>query len=353
MTKIRTASGGEWAVLPSRYRSLFFLNCNWYKYQISMNIQAEIQKAYTRIKPHVRETILEKSIFYSQKGTANVFLKMENLQYTGSFKVRGAMNKILSLSKEELERGVVTASTGNHGAAVAFSLSKLGAKGIVFVSEKASVSKIGAIKRLGAEVRHIGDDPIEAENYARKYALENNLAYISPYNDPQIIGGQGTIGVELAHQLEQIDAVFIAVGGGGLISGIAGYLKSVNPKIEIIGCSPENSQVMVQSVGMGKLVGDLPSLPTLSDGTAGGIEDNAITFELCQKLVDEYITVTEDEIKQNLLEFMDTHHLLIEGAAAVAIASYLKMREKFVGKNVVIILCGANIGVETLKKVML
>ncbi len=317
-----------------------------------MNIQAEIQKAYQRIKPHVRETLLERSIFYSQIGQANVYLKLENLQHTGSFKVRGAMNKILSLSEEELRQGVVTASTGNHGAAVAFSLGKLKASGIVFVSEKASVSKIEAIKRLGAEVRRLGDDPIEAENYARKYALENNLAYISPYNDPQIIGGQGTISVELEHQLEQIDAVFVSVGGGGLISGIASYLKSVDPKIKIIGCSPENSQVMIQSVGMGKLVGDLPSLPTLSDGTAGGIEEGAITFEFCQKLVDQYVTVTEDEIKQNLLEFMDTHHLLIEGAAAVAIASYLKMREKFAGKNVVIVLCGANIGIETLKKIL-
>ncbi len=317
-----------------------------------MNIQTEIQKAYHRIKPHIRQTYLEKSAFYSQKGAANVFLKMENLQATGSFKVRGAMNKILSLRQSELDRGVVTASTGNHGAAVAFSLNKLGAKGTVFVSESASLSKIGAIQRLGAEVRHFGDDSIEAENHARQYALENHLTYISPYNDPQIIGGQGTIAIELLNQLEHIDAVFVSVGGGGLISGIASHLKSVNSKVEIIGCSPENSQVMIQSVKLGKLVGDLPSLPTLSDGTAGGIEDHAITFELCQKLVDDYVTVTEDEIKQSLLEFMDTHHSLIEGAAAVAIASYLKLRERLVGKTVVIILCGANIGVKTLRDIL-
>ena len=317
-----------------------------------MNIPKEVEEAYERIKPHVRETLLEKSIFYSQKGNANVFLKMENLQPTGSFKVRGAMNKILSLSKEDLNRGVVTASTGNHGAAVAFSLSKLGAKGIVFVSTKASSSKTDAIKRLGAEVREFGDDPIEAENYARKYADENGLTYIPPYNDPKTIGGQGTIGVELLKQLDDIDAVIISVGGGGLISGIAGYLKSVNPSIEIIGCSPENSKVMIQSIEMGKLVGDLPSLPTLSDGTAGGIEDGSITFEACRDFVDEYVTVTEDEIKQNLIEFMDTHHMQIEGAAAVTIAAFLKIRKKYVGKNIVLVLCGANIGIETLKDVI-
>jgi threonine dehydratase len=317
-----------------------------------MNIPNEVREADERIKSHIRETYLEKSVIYSEKGDARVFLKMENLQHTGSFKVRGAMNKILSLSDEELKRGVVTASTGNHGAAVAFSLSKIGASGIVFVSPKASVSKIEAIKRLGAEVREYGDDPIEAENFARKYADENNLVYVPPYNDPKIIGGQGTIGVELEKQLDQIDAVFVAVGGGGLIAGIGGYLKSVNPEIEIIGCSPENSNVMHQSIEMGKLVGDLPSLPTLSDGTAGGIEKDSITFELCQQFVDEYITVTEDEIRQNLIEFMDTHHQLIEGAAAVAIASYLKIKEKFAGKNVVIILCGANIGIKTLSKII-
>jgi threonine dehydratase len=318
-----------------------------------MIIQKEVQEAHQRINPHIRETYLERSEFYSEKGEANVYLKLENLQHTGSFKVRGAMNKILSLSDEELKRGVVTASTGNHGAAVAFSLGKIGAKGTVFVSPKASASKIEAIKRLGAEVREYGDDPIEAENFARKYADENKLVYVSPYNDPKTIGGQGTIGIELEKQLDKIDAVFISVGGGGLISGIGGYLKSVNPEIKIIGCSPTNSKVMIESIELGKLVGDLPSLPTISDGTAGGIEDDSITFQPCQKYVDQWITVTEDEIRQTLLEYIDTHHQLIEGAAAVAIASYLKTRENFVGKNIVILLCGANIGVRTLKETLI
>ncbi len=316
-----------------------------------MNIHQEVTEAYERIRPHIRQTILEKSAFYSQKTGANVYLKLENLQHTGSFKARGALNKILSLTKEELKRGVVTASTGNHGAGVAYSLSRTGARGIVFVSKGASGSKIDAIRRLGAEVREYGDDPIEAENHARKFAKENGSTYVPPYNDPKTIGGQGTIGVELLNQLDRIDAVFIAVGGGGLISGIAGYLKPVCPDVEIIGCSPENSQVMIRSVGLGKLVGDLPSLPTLSDGTAGGIEDGSITFKPCQELVDRYVTVTEDEIKENLIEFMDTHHMQIEGAAAVPIAAFLKTRAAYAGKNVVIIVCGANIGVETLKEI--
>jgi len=311
----------------------------------------EIQLAESRIRPRIRETILEHSLYLSRQSDANVYCKLENLQYTGSFKTRGAMNKVLSLTPEEQKRGVVTASTGNHGAAVAFSLNKLNASGIIFVPEIASPNKVEGIRRLGAEVRFFGQDCVEAEAHARQYASENQMTYISPYNDLQVAAGQGTIGVELASQLDMIDAVFVSLGGGGLISGIAGYLKSVHPDVKLVGCSPENSQVMIQSVKAGKIL-DLPSLPTLSDGTAGGLEPGAITFELCQALVDDYMTVTEDEIKESLLLFMQTHHMMIEGAAGVAIASYLKMKEQFKGKNVVIIICGANISLETLKEIL-
>lgn len=317
-----------------------------------MNVPDQVRQAYHRIKPHIRRTPLERSLFYSEKSGAEVFLKMENLQYTGSFKVRGALNKILSLSEEELERGVVTASTGNHGAGVAYALGKTGGRGIVFVSENASPAKIAAIRRRGAEVREYGTDPVEAENYARKYAEENELVYVSAYNDPQIIGGQGTIGLELARQLDRIDAVFIAVGGGGLFAGVAGYLTSVSPETMFVGCSPENSAVMIRSLEIGRLVGDLPSQPTISDGTAGGIEAGSITFDLCRKYADDWVTVTEEEIRHNLIEFIDTHHLLIEGAAAVAIAAYLKVRERFAGKNVVLLICGANIGAAMLREIL-
>ncbi len=316
-----------------------------------MDILREVLLAEERIRPHIRQTILEYSPVLSQRGGADVYCKLENLQHTGSFKVRGAMNKLLSLAAEERARGVVTASTGNHGAAVAYCLGKLDASAIVFVPEGSSPSKIQAIERLGAEVRYRGGDCVEAEVCARRYAAQHGMTYVPPYNDPQVVGGQGTIGVELARQLDQIDAAYVSLGGGGLISGIAGYLKSVRPGVEIIGCSPENSQVMIQSVKAGRIL-DLPSLPTLSDGTAGGIEAGSITLELCRTLVDEYVAVTEDEIKEGLRLFIGTHHMLIEGAAAVAIASYLKTRERWVGKNVVVVICGANISLETLKAVL-
>jgi threonine dehydratase len=316
-----------------------------------VDVRKEVLLAERRIRSHIRETFLDRSAYLSGLGAADVYCKLENLQHTGSFKVRGALNKVLSLNDEESGRGVVAASTGNHGAAVAFALRKLHASGMIFVPEDAVQSKVDAIRELGAEVRTFGRDPAETEVHARQYAIDNDLAYVSPYNDPQVLGGQGTIGVELERQLAGANVVFVSVGGGGLISGIAGYLKSARSGVEIIGCSPENSQVMIQSVRAGKIL-DLPSLPTLSDGTAGGVEPGAITFDLCRELVDEYVTVTEDEIADALRSYVRAHHMLIEGAAAVAIASYIKMRDRFAGKSVVIVICGANISLDALKEIL-
>ena len=307
--------------------------------------------AHERIRPFLRQTILDYSLAYSRRSGANVYFKCENLQHTGSFKARGAMNKLLSLSQEERERGVVTASTGNHGAAVAFGLRHVGAAGIVFVPENAAKSKMANIEMLGAEVRTFGHDSAKTEAHARQFAAQEGMIYISPYNDPQIIAGQGTIGVELARQLETIDAVFISVGGGGLISGVAGYLKSRLPQVQIIGCSPQNSQVMIQSVKAGEIL-DLLSLPTLSDGTAGGVEAGSITFPLCRQWVDSYITVSEEAISSSLRQFMSDQHMLIEGSAAVAIAAFEQVQAAYLGKNVVILLCGANIGLATLKEIL-
>jgi len=317
-----------------------------------MDIATEVIAAEKRIRPYIRETILEYSPHYSRLADADVHFKLENLQHTGSFKLRGAMNKMLSLTRAQRQRGVVTASTGNHGAAMAYSLGKLGATGIVFVPQNASAGKVQSIERLGAEVRYFGEDTADTEAHARKFAEKCGLTYIPPYNDLQVIGGQGTIAVELVKELNKIDAVFAALGGGGLISGIAAYLKSIHPGVEIIGCSPQNSQVMIRSVDAGKIL-DLPSLATISDGTAGGIEPGAVTFDLCRELIDDYETVTEEEIKESLGQFLQTQHMLIEGAAAVAVAAMVKRRDRLAGKNVVVIVCGANISVETLKTVLI
>jgi threonine dehydratase len=187
--------------------------------------------------------------------------------------------------------------------------------------------------------------------HAREYAAENGMCYLSPYNDEDVVAGQGTCGVEIAKQLPQVDAIFIAVGGGGLISGVGSFLKSVNPTMSVIACQPAASAVMTESVKAGEIL-ELPSQPTLSDGTAGGIEADAITFDLCRAVTDDYVVVSEDQIAEAMRQFIDAHHMLPEGAAGVALAGLRLRADSYKGKNVVVIICGGNISRETLKEVI-
>ena len=307
--------------------------------------------AANRIADFIRETPLDYSPYFSELTGANVYLKLENLQHTASFKLRGAFNKLLSLPPEQTEAGCVTASSGNHGAAIAYAMQKLDVSGIVFVPENTSSTKIDAIRRSGGEVRFFGSDGLETEQHARQYAEDNGMPYLSPYNDPDVIAGQGSCGVEIARQISELDAIFISVGGGGLISGVGTFLKSVYPELKVIGCQPAASAVMAESAKAGRIV-DMPSEPTLSAGTAGGIEANAITFDICQDLVDEYVLVSEDEIAESMREFMDSQHQIAEGAAGVAIAAMKKKAADFQGQNVVAIVCGGNVSRETLRKVI-
>lgn len=307
--------------------------------------------AANRIADYIRETPLDYSQYFSELTGANVYLKLENLQFTGSFKLRGAFNKLLSMTPEQTEAGCVAASSGNHGAAIAQAMQKLGIGGIIFVPEETSSTKVEAIRRAGGDVRFFGTDGLETEQHARSYADENGMLYLSPYNDPDVIAGQGSCGVEIARQINELDAVFIAVGGGGLISGVGTFLKSIHPELDVIGCQPVASAVMAESAKAGRIV-DIPSNPTLSDGTAGGIEADAITFDLCQGLVDEYVLVSENEIAEAMREFIDSHHMLLEGAAGVAIAGLKKKAAEYQGRNVVVIVCGGNISRETLKTVI-
>jgi len=314
-------------------------------------LPADIVLAANRINPHIRETPLDESPYFSEITGANVYMKLENLQHTGSFKLRGAFNKVLSLTPEQRLPGCVTASSGNHGAAIAYAMKKLGVTGVIFVPEQTSSVKVDAIKRAGGDVRFFGTDGLDTETHAREYAEENEMVYLSPYNDADVIAGQGTVSVELAKQLSQIDAVFVAVGGGGLISGVGSFIKSVNPAVEVVSCQPAASAVMTESVKAGKIL-DLPSDPTLSDGTAGGIEAGSMTFDICRDVVGRYITVSEEQIAHDMREFIDSHHMLLEGAAGVAVAGLLEVASDYVGKNVVVIICGGNVSRDTLKKVI-
>jgi len=312
------------------------------------DLQSLCHEAAGRISPHVRHTPAEYSHALSEVSGAEVYLKLENLQATGSFKLRGATNALLSIGTGATR--VVAASSGNHGMAVAHAARVAGLYPLIFVPEGAAPSKVEAIEALGAEIRRVEGDPVLAETTARTHADETGLPYLSPYNDPRVVAGQGTIGVELASDLDRVDVLFASVGGGGLISGAGGYLKGARGT-RVVACSPVNSAVMHESLRAGRVL-DLPSLPTLSDGTAGGVEPGAITFDLCREIVDDSLTVSEDEIRVAMRLIIGRHHTLIEGSAAVAVAAFLQTADRWAGKQVAIVLCGANVGIGVLKKVL-
>jgi len=324
---------------------------------MSPSLQVDVQSIHNRIpqvankiKPLVQKTPLLHSPYYSDQTGANVFFKFENLQTTGSFKLRGASAKLIGLPKDTLANGIVTASTGNHGKAVAFAAQSLGVTPTVYAPTGTDPVKTAAINQLGGQVIFAGSDCVDTELIAIEHALKHNTTYLAPYNDLDVIAGQGTLGLEISEQLETVDAVFVSIGGGGLASGIGAYLKIEIPDCKIIGCSPENSCVLIKSLQAGKLQ-PFPSTKTLSDGTAGGVEPGSITFPLCQTVVDQCYTVSESEIKAELIRFMKNEKSTIEGAAAVAIAGLQKSSQKFKGKNVVILLCGGNISSETLNTI--
>ena len=314
-------------------------------------IRDEVEAAEARIRPFIRETPLEYSNSLSRLGGCWVYLKMENLQLTGSFKLRGAVNKILSLPKEEKLKGVLTASSGNHGMAFAWAARKFGVNGRIYLPQTGSPTKIDALRSYGADIELYGDDCIKAERFAKETAEKEGLTFVSPYNDPKIIGGQGTVAVELKKQMEKIDVVLVPVGGGGLISGIAGYLKAFDKPPQVVGCQPEKSAVMYHSLKAGYLL-DIESEPTISDGSAGGIESGSVTFAICRDQVDDFVLVSEEEIIAALKLIMERHHILIEGAAALSVAAFIKQKEHYKGKNIALVLSGAKISLATLKEIL-
>lgn len=315
------------------------------------DVAAAARDASARIAGLVRETPLDLSCRFSDTIGADVYFKRENLQHTGSFKLRGAANRLMTLDTAQKRAGCVAASSGNHAAAIAYAMRKLGIKGVIFVPEHTSPAKVEAIRSYGGDVRFFGNDGLDTELHARSHAEEHGMFYVSPYNDPEVIAGQGTCGIEIAASLPQADTAYIAVGGGGLIGGVASVLKSANPAIRIIGCQPGASAVMAHSIEAGRII-DEASAPTLSDGTAGGIEQDAITFGLCRQLVDEFLLVSEAEIADAMRQFIDYEHQLIEGAAGVAVAAMLKQREAIAGRKVVVVVCGGNISRDTLQQVL-
>jgi threonine dehydratase len=298
-----------------------------------------IEAAARRIRPYLAPTPLRRSAALSEATGANVFCKLENLTPTGSFKIRGALNKLLALDPKTRAQGVVAASTGNHGAAVAYALAKLGASGIIFVPHGASAAKIERIRGFGGDVRFAGKESGETEQLARAYADAHQMTYVSPYNDWDVVAGQGTIGIEILDELLRVDVLIASLGGGGLVGGTGAYLKSRLPQARVVAASPRNSAAMIESLKARSIV-EVEHLPTLSDGTAGSVEPGAITFELCRRVIDECVLVAEDEIADQMRGFEQTEGMRVEGAAGVALAALRRIRAP--GANAVILICGGN-----------
>ncbi|MFI5610875.1 threonine/serine dehydratase [Amycolatopsis sp. NPDC051903] len=307
---------------------------------------ARILEAHRGIRPQVPLTTLERSTRLSRELECDVWLKTEHLMPTGSFKVRGSANKLRVLGESARATGVITASTGNHGQGVARAGQFAGVAVTVYVASITTPGKIAAIEALGAEVVLVEGNPLDAEQEARRQAELTGKPYVAPYNDLDTVAGQGTVGVELAEQAPDLDAVFVCVGGGGLIGGTGTALKRLSPATRVVGVWPEASTCLLDSLRAGHIVAT-PERPTLSDGSAGAVEPGSVTFPICQDVIDETVTVTEAEIARAMRTIAEGERWIVEGAAGVAVAGLLRTAEEYRGKKVAVVLCGRNVALET------
>ena len=307
-----------------------------------------VYRAHNILKGVVRKT----DVIYAPKLRvgADLYLKTENLQNTGSFKLRGAYYKMTRLTDEEKARGVVACSAGNHAQGVALAAKKNGIKAVICLPDGAPISKVEATKSYGAEVCLVEGVYDDAYNYALKLRDEQGYTFIHPFNDEDVIAGQGTIGLELMEQLPELDAVIVPIGGGGLISGIAYTIKTINPKVKVYGVQASGAPSMKKSIDDGEIE-ELSSVSTIADGIAVKKPgDN--TYAICQKYVDEIVTVTDDEISAAILALMEQHKLVTEGAGAVSVAAAMFDKVPVAGKKVACVLSGGNIDVTILSRVI-
>ncbi|MBE3116696.1 threonine/serine dehydratase [Candidatus Bathyarchaeota archaeon] len=304
----------------------------------------DIQEAQKAIVPYANCTPLIRSKFLSDLCSVDVFLKLENLQVTHSFKIRGVINKLLHLSAEEKAQGVITASAGNHGQAVAFGGQKLGFSAKIVVPTTTPKIKVDGIKKYGAELILFGETYPEAEREAKELAQSEGRLYISPYNDPLIVAGHGTIGLEVVDELPKVDAVLVPVGGGGLISGIAIAVKNLKSNVQVIGVQSEAVPIMFESLKAGKIVPPHRHNPkTIAEGLSGGIEKGSITFSISQRYVDEVVLVREETLRQAVYLLWKNEKQVVEGSGAAGVAMLLENKDSFAGQTVAVVLTGGNI----------
>lgn len=302
------------------------------------DIAASAHAAHARIRGLVYETPLLPSRYIGARLGVDLHFKAESFQHTGSFKLRGATNK-LALMRQGAQ--AITASSGNHGIACSHAAQRTGAQMTVVLPETVSPAKLARIRGYGTDVIIHGADSGLAEAQARALSRERGIRYISPYNDPDIIAGQGTAGVEMLAQHPHLDAVFISLGGGGLVSGIGSVLKAANPAIQVFGVSATASAALAAALRTGS-VQDVPHHDTLADGCAGGIDHDAITLPIASTVIDHLIDCSEAEITAALRTMAHAENQIVEGAAALALAGFLQMAPTLHGRSVAIVVCGAN-----------
>jgi len=307
---------------------------------------SNILGAHRAIRPQVAVTPLERSSALSAAFGCNVLLKHEQMQPTGSFKIRGATNKIRCIDRHSGTVEVLTASTGNHGLAVARAGALAGVAVTVYVGSSAVPAKMAGIRALGAKLVVVDGPPFAAELAARRRAEAEGLIYVSPYNDLEVVAGQGTLGVELMEQEPGLDAVFICVGAGGLIGGTGSAIKAINPRVQVVGVWPEASPCMLRALEARRII-PVAEYDTLSDATTGAIEPGSVTFALCQAVIDDRVVVSEQQIAAAMRQLAETEHVMVEGAAGVALAGLAKHAKAYQGRTVAVVLCGRNIGLDT------
>ncbi|ASJ51750.1 MULTISPECIES: bifunctional threonine ammonia-lyase/L-serine ammonia-lyase TdcB [Bacillus cereus group] len=317
---------------------------------LPLNIE-NIKKAQKILDGNARKTPLVKSFYLTSKTGGEIYLKLENMQLTGSFKFRGAFNKISQLTNEEKERGVIACSAGNHAQGVALSSHLLKIKSKIVMPTSAPQAKVDATRGYGSEVILYGDTFDDAKAKCEEIIKETGETYLHPYDDVEVMAGQGTIGLDILDDMWDVDTVIVPIGGGGIISGIAVALKSFNPSINIIGVQAENVHGMKASYDAGEIVSHYKA-PTIADGCAVKTPGN-LTFEIVKNLVDEIVTVSEEELEVAMKDLLQRGKAVVEGAGALATAALLAGKvDKYVqGKKVVAVISGGNVDLKRISSV--
>ncbi len=309
-----------------------------------MSITVEqVREAQQRIKGIAVQTPLKPAYTLSDKTGRNIWLKMETMQPTGAFKIRGAANAIQALSGEQRRKGVISMSTGNHGKAIAYVCRQLEMRGVICISAQVPKVKIEGMKKLGAEVIVTGKDQDEADVGAREMAVQEGLHFISAFDDPYVIAGQGTIALEILEQQPQLDTLIVPLSGGGLMAGIGVVMKTLRPELQLIGVTMEQGAAMHLSMQAGKLV-DVEEVPSLADALTGGIpKDNRYSFPLCAQYVDQSFLVSEEAIAQAMAYALQQERIVLEGGAATTIALLEEKLDQIPGQNIALICSGDNV----------